>query len=482
MYLIKVTFLFFLFVLLAGCSAQRDSLPKMLMYEQPVIAKSIQSSNMVDTAEGIDINSSGEVVVKASGRPILTLIDELAYKRRFNYTIEGQIPDTLRPEIVDASCRKNKSYEECGKWIFKNEEDFFSTLMIWLSTPQLSKSQVPFEVLQTADGFKFRPKDSSLRTQAFKKVFLFNLTSIEAQAQLNTLFPSSDDKPLKIVSIPSQNALVINEPLELLERIGNIFLSVDADAPQVLIESRVFEYDEALNRKIGTALQYAEQSKDMTYGLSTIFGQNLTTEIGNLLINQTDTERKQTILASLAFEAADSGVKILAEPRLMVKPGKQSSIYLNSVKYVSLTGIQTVQLEKIETGIEFKVTPTILSEKSILLEIEIKQSEFLPNSEPGVSQNTNENRINTSIVVNDGELISLGGIYLDKADTGSYGLPYLKDAPGLGWLFGSSSSTKSRGAIEFMIRPTIKNIKKRIEDNQEKMLDFTKEREKEEAE
>jgi len=457
----------------SGCSHQRAALPEMLVYEPPAKPKSIQGAISDELDEGMEISTSGEILIKVSGKPVLTLIDELAYKRRFNYIVEGNIPDTVRPEIVDASCITNNAYNRCGKMKFNNELEFFKSLILFLNT----QSKTPFEVIQTSDGFKFRPQHNNLRARAFKKIFLFNLTSIEAEAQINKLFSLASDKPLRIVTIPSQNALVINEPVGLLDNIADVFYSIDADSPQVLIESRVFEYDDSINKKIGTAIQYAKKT-DNNVGLavSTVFGQDLLGQIIDSLISKTDTELKQAILIKLSLEGSDSGVKILAEPRLMVKPGKQSSIHLNSVKYISLTGVQTAQLEKINTGIDFKVTPTILSEKSILLELEIKQSEFLPRTEQGVTQRTNENKIITSIVVNDGELISLGGIYLEKADSGSNGIPYLKDIPVLGALFGTNTVSKSRSSIEFMIRPSIKNIKKRIEENQDKMLKFTKEK------
>lgn len=84
----------------------------------------------------------------------------------------------------------------------------------------------------------------------------------------------------------------------------------------------------------------------------------------------------------------------------------------------------------------------------------------------------NQNIIETTLVVNDGELISIGGIYLSKENDFNSGIPLLKDIPIAGYLFGSDSNEKSRVMIEFIIKPTIKNLTEAINDRTQKAINI----------
>ena len=57
--------------------------------------------------------------------------------------------------------------------------------------------------------------------------------------------------------------------------------------------------------------------------------------------------------------------------------------------------------------------------------------------------------------MNDGELVSLGGIYLSKEVESSSGLPILKDIPFLGALFRSKSKQRDRRELLIFITPRI---------------------------
>jgi type II secretory pathway component GspD/PulD (secretin) len=127
-----------------------------------------------------------------------------------------------------------------------------------------------------------------------------------------------------------------------------------------------------------------------------------------------------------------------------------------------VSGVNSSQLETIDTGIILKITPTILGKNTILLDLELEQSDFIPTIEEDIVQAINKNTVKTSVVAFDGELISIGGIYVEKKSDFSSGIPYLKDIPIVGVLFGSENKSSSRIMIEFMIRPSIKDIEEKL--------------------
>ncbi|MBI5639658.1 MAG: hypothetical protein HZA17_04455 [Nitrospirae bacterium] len=346
----------------------------------------------------------------------------------------------------------------------------------------------------TGDGVEFYEHAEMLpRPDYFKKIFLYNLTADDAASHLSTAFSLTQTQSMPvpgqmpypvpdpmmqqqmaggkkdgiIVKLPSQNALLVKASREMLDRISQIFFSLDASASLVLVETQVFEYDNSIERKIGNAIEYSKKSvegnQENTFSLKTLFGEGITESTVPIiklgLTKKTDTEIKYSLLNSLALFGRNGVVRISAEPRLVLKPGTTAEVKLNTVKYVITSGVNYSDIRPIETGVIMKIKPTILSENKIFLEMELEQSEFIPNLEKDIVQTTNKNIIKTSVIVNDGELISLGGINNKKSAIFKSGVPILKDIPILGYIFGSEAVTNNDIRIEFMIRPTIKDYR-----------------------
>ncbi len=277
-----------------------------------------------------------------------------------------------------------------------------------------------------------------------------------------TTFPSAKIINDTIVGIATQNALIIKAPLELLNLLGDIIASLDVKYPQVLIETKVFEVDDSISKKIGVALDYSKNNGASTsHGVKTLLQEGLgipEAMLPAMFFQYTDAEKKLSLLSNLVLNDRDGLVKILAEPRIVMKPGEEAAIALTSVQYVATQGVNTSDLKGVESGITFKITPIILNENKISLRLAIEQSEFVPNSDSKITLATNKNTIYTTVVADDGEMISIGGIETRRASKFSSGLPFLKDIPFLGALFSSRTKDSSSTKIEFMIRPVIKQL------------------------
>ena len=61
----------------------------------------------------------------------------------------------------------------------------------------------------------------------------------------------------------------------------------------------------------------------------------------------------------------------------------------------------------------------------------------------------------TSLVVNDGQTIVLGGIMRNKHITSGSGIPFLKDIPGLGLLFGSTTKEVKKTELILLLTPHV---------------------------
>ena len=67
----------------------------------------------------------------------------------------------------------------------------------------------------------------------------------------------------------------------------------------------------------------------------------------------------------------------------------------------------------------------------------------------------NKRNIESNVLVDDGQIIVLGGLIEDKYNDGSSGVPFLKDIPFIGALFRSDAKTRTKTNLLVFIRPYI---------------------------
>lgn len=100
-----------------------------------------------------------------------------------------------------------------------------------------------------------------------------------------------------------------------------------------------------------------------------------------------------------------------------------------------------------------KVKPQISKGNGVRLEIE-QESSKVKSGEPGL-QTTSKSTMQTNVMIQDGELLILGGLIEDQTDNTASKVPLLGDIPLLGRLFSSSDKTNSKSVLMMFIRPTI---------------------------
>jgi len=110
-----------------------------------------------------------------------------------------------------------------------------------------------------------------------------------------------------------------------------------------------------------------------------------------------------------------------------------------------------------DTGTLLSVTPRINAGGQVTLEI--SQEVSLPGSEPAVGGGGNvaisQRTINSSVVVQSGETIVIGGLILETHNQAKAGIPLLMDIPWLGNLFSVTSVDVFRTELIVMITPQV---------------------------
>jgi type IV pilus assembly protein PilQ len=120
------------------------------------------------------------------------------------------------------------------------------------------------------------------------------------------------------------------------------------------------------------------------------------------------------------------------------------------------SGTATVQFK--DAVLELKVTPTITADNRVYLAINVKKDAldgYVDAPGSGKIPTINTREINTSVLVDNGQTVVLGGIYEINKNNSTTKVPGLGDIPGIGALFRSTSRTNSKAELLIFVTPRI---------------------------
>ena len=112
-------------------------------------------------------------------------------------------------------------------------------------------------------------------------------------------------------------------------------------------------------------------------------------------------------------------------------------------------------IERKDVGITLKVTPQINEGNTIKLDIDQEISNLSASSVTTADVITNKRTLKTSVLVEDGEILVLGGLIDDTMRDSEQKVPILGDIPFLGALFRTQSTTKDKQNLMIFMRPQI---------------------------
>ena len=284
------------------------------------------------------------------------------------------------------------------------------------------------------------------------------------------------------------NALVIRaDPSNMIDLIG-IIESLDVRRMQVLIEAAIVEVTSDFSQQLGSELAIGDASAGTTpLGLTAPSGtlaqilQGLAAPAG--VITAPSSLGESPLLAggkvstngtSFAFIvkalAANSDVNLLSTPSITTMDNEEAKIVVGkNVPFrtgSTVTGSQgttnpftTIQRE--DVGLTLEVTPHINSDSLVRLLIHQEVSEVdassltVIGSEAAADLITNIRTIDTTILVENEEVIILGGLIRDKETQAESRVPLLGSIPGLGALFRSRTKNIEKQNLLVFLRPTV---------------------------
>jgi type IV pilus secretin PilQ/predicted competence protein len=286
-----------------------------------------------------------------------------------------------------------------------------------------------------------------------------------------------------IIMDDRSNTLIISEVPSNIETLDKLIDTIDVPNPQVSIEARVVESRTTVFESLGIQWGYNFIS-DAAYGNQTTLKfpnslrlqGNQFTSLASPLVgplggyavnlpadgasagtvfsigNVVDTVRLDFALSS----AQSKGLaKIISSPKTTTQNNMEASIMQGKMIPVQIIQNNTITIQYRPAVLELKVTPQITAEGTVIMTLAIdNNSADFANLVNGIPPIITQS-IETTVMVDDGGTVVIGGLYLIEKSTTKENVPFFSKIPILGNLFRSSTKRGEQREVLIFITPRI---------------------------
>ena len=275
------------------------------------------------------------------------------------------------------------------------------------------------------------------------------------------------------------NTLIVRETAKRLEEVKKLIRKLDVPVRQVMIESRIVIATDSFAKELG--VKFGKSTlKDVAAvdtGKTGVGGQRVGESINDELVDLAAGSALASPYGALGMTLArgadyvlnleltalqNNGLgEILANPRVMTSDRCLATIQQGAkIPYVS-TKVSATTITNttifIDAVLQLGVLPQITPDGSITMGLYITKNTLgdpVDNTE-GAARQIDKRELNTSVHVNDGETVVLGGIFEGSQQNTTNKVPFFADLPGIGFLFKRTINRDEKKELLIFVTPKI---------------------------
>lgn len=271
--------------------------------------------------------------------------------------------------------------------------------------------------------------------------------------------PGGSSSSFQIAVDQANNALIIRARGNEYAGLERFLKEVDVAPDQVLIEVTIAEV--TLNDTLKYGVEwYFKNTDDQAYSLGRALKPAATVPGFNFTYTIPDVEVALSALGSI------TDVQVVSAPKLLTLNNRPAFLQFgDQVPVITQTAtgvrdaadptiVNSVQFR--DTGIVLRVTPRISKGGTVFVDVNQEVSSAVQTTTSGIDSPTiQQRRISSTVAVQDGDSIALGGMIRQSDTRSNSGVPLLKDVPLVGNLFSSTSNQGARTELLIFLRPRI---------------------------
>ncbi len=319
-------------------------------------------------------------------------------------------------------------------------------------------------------------------------------TTGDIQELVKTLLsdPTTVSEPPAVVISEATNSIIIKDEPETVARILAVLQKLDKPAPQVKIQAWIIETSSTIAKSIGVRwagkIDFGDngfmwgKSRDLMDGGTGAYNYPLeaitrgvfpgtkpdedgwvtheheTSEPaynGDLYsVGVGLTSAAGSLVAELQALESEGDLKVLSKPELTVQDNREATITSGRDINVRVSTYDNTDVVTIPAKLICTITPHISPEGSLLMRITLQNRHADTKTVDGIPEIL-ERSIDTTLLVENGETIVLGGLRIEETSSSQDGVPILKDIPLLGHMFKYESDKVTTDELMLIVRPTI---------------------------
>jgi len=276
---------------------------------------------------------------------------------------------------------------------------------------------------------------------------------------------------VNITADETNNALVILATPREYAVVQDALRQLDTSPVQVLLEAAIAEVSLTKDTQFG--FQYFYQPRQASNNTQQIVwtnsssvpaaaGATLATTFPGFAYMFTNGDSISAILSALG---TTTHVETLSSPEVMVLNNQTASLEVgDQVPIVTATAVSTIttdaptvnSVEYLDTGVILKVTPRVNRGGQVMMDVSQEVSGVTNTTSSSINSPTIQQRkISSSVSVEDGETVALGGLFTNQVTKTKNGIPYLQDIPYLGNLFTNQDDNRNKDELIVLITPHV---------------------------
>lgn len=267
--------------------------------------------------------------------------------------------------------------------------------------------------------------------------------------------------PVHVAVEKGSNTLIIAAPASRWTQIKALLTELDRTPDQVLINVQIVEVTLSDEFRFGVDWRVLDGPGRVKASSTTNQGGGISAQFPGFSITYLD----DSLQAALNALGAKTHVEVLSAPKLVVLDNHTAKLQIgDQVPVVTQTSRSSAagdapivaSTEYRNTGVILEVTPRINSDNTIVMEIMQEVSSVAKTTTSGIDSPTiQQRRLESTLMVRDGGTVALGGLISSTRSTGNSGVPWIKDIPVLGSLFGRESREQRRTELIVLITPRV---------------------------
>jgi general secretion pathway protein D len=380
----------------------------------------------------------------------------------------------------------------------KSQRLRLKALIVDMDTPLATGGDTQVRYLRYADAEKIADKLKGQATASAKAQGGPPSAGAGAAAAGGT---ANVDASVTIWADVATNALIITAPPKIMKSLMSVIDKLDIRRAQVQVEALIVEIDVNKSSNLGVQwLLFGQGSSTVPAGIinlpgagtsivdlaaaalsggtistgtttgttglaapisSSTVGTGATVAVGRVVSNGT------SFAALVQALRSDGSSNIISTPSLITMNNEEAEVkvtqeiplitgsYSSSTASVGGTTSPFTTIQREEVGTILKVTPHINEGNSVQLKIEQEDSSPGAKLTDSADISTNKRSIKTTVLIEDGGIIVLGGLMSDTVTESEDRVPVLGAIPLLGNLFKSRSGSRQKKNLLVFIRPKI---------------------------